>query len=193
MCRGTRGLSGLPWCDFAAGAWDPVAGEPDYSPSQPGQGIPAQAPASSLPNSMPPQPVPPLQLGLYSGTSREGRRGRGGGLLIIPLPWAGLCVFSPSVQDCRGRRPHRPDRLRAGWTESQKGKSRSDGFYVRESCPPCPAPEALPKHAGSSSLGSYFHSSLGGAKIVYLKIRISKLSQQRKKGTLGGPASPLPA
>lgn len=81
-CRGCHGAT----LQQEPRGW--TAGEPDSSPSLPSQG--PQAPASSLPTSDPPQPVPLLQLGgpnlRQVPWERVKERGGGWDHLAILLP-----------------------------------------------------------------------------------------------------------
>lgn len=135
MCRGTRGSSGLPCRDLAAGAWD-------------GGGWGAWIPALPCPASSP-RPPPSTPPANFSAARRTfPQRGSVGGerVGVWPhlYPGVGLVPYPP---------PPRPgpseDVGYTGQTEQMDKleKSRCEGFNLgfasKKSCPPCPALRGL--------------------------------------------------
>lgn len=183
MCRGTRGLSGLPCRDLAAGAWDGVAGEPGFQPSLPSQ----QSPSASLHS---PQPIS-LPLGGPSLREAPLEGVKESGVWPHLYPGVGLVPYPPPPKTWSSE-----DVGYTGQTEQMDKleKSRCEGFNLgsasKKSCPPCPALRGLSLNKLEVPHPACpFHPSRGAAKIVYLK-KISKLFRHTKKECLAIQPNP---
>lgn len=172
---------------MACGGCHPATFRQELRMESPGGPIPALpcsardpwARVSSLPNSAHPQSVSPLQARIGGPYLRDAPLerphlypGQGGFCTFAPL------LLLPLGPGLPGHRPHRRDRLMSKWTES---KEENRGAMA--STLPChchPLCTGLGKSYGyavtcwQSLTGFYVRPSLGTAKIVYLKIRISK-------------------
>lgn len=174
-------------------------GDPASSPSRPSQGSPGPGLQPAPPGCPPARPSlrwedPP--------SARRPWRGRRRGGPPITNALGGPCAFPPRSRPSG-------DVGRTGQTHEQMDRLQGGKIGERWLLPwPCPChlpswasgmvpspsrPRGSPRTCRKSLIGSHFHPSLEAAKTVYLKIRISKLSQHRKKGRLEDSAQPPPA